>query len=279
MKILITFVLIALLAASCGGDGLPDEAGDVASTTSPDDQPDTAATVTPTNAASDLNVVPAGSPAGDWQLVEGVDLVDGFPITMSIDGAVISGRAACNSYGGTITVDGSAVSFGEFSWTEMGCEQPVMEAEQLFLAALLAAETFALDGDRLTLTGPDGDLVFEPVVPTPTAELIDTNWILDTLIEGETATSVGGETATLLLAADGTLTASTGCRSVTGEWLETGGSITVPVMSAEGECPDDLWKQDSLVITVLEGDFRATVDGDRLTLTSMGGDGLVYHAG
>ncbi len=103
-------------------------------------------------------------------------------------------------------------------------------------------------------------------------------WILETLIEGETASTVGGDSATLLLTADGTLTASTGCRALTGTWLENGGVIVVPTLSADGECPSDLTRQDSLVVTVVADEFRAEVEGDRLTLTSMGGDGLVYRA-
>lgn len=271
MKTLIAIVFVALLAAACGADGSVASPGDVTSTT-------TQAQTTSTTSASDLDVIPADSPVGDWLLVDGIKLVDDFPITMSISDTTVGGRAACNSYGGTVVVDGSAISFDEFSWTEMGCEQPVMEAERDFLEALLAVTEFASDDHRLTLSGPEGNLVFEPVAPTPTAALIDTTWTLDTLIEGEAASSVAGEPATLLLAADGTFTASTGCRTLSGDWLDGGGVIIVPNMSAEGECSDDLWKQDSRVISVLEDEFRAEVQGDRLTLTSMGGDGLVYRA-
>jgi heat shock protein HslJ len=246
MKLPILFVVLTLLAAACGSE---DPAGS-----------------------------PGSTPDGDWVLTGGIDLVDGFPITMSIEGSEVSGRAACNSYSGTVTVDGARLTIGEIGATEMGCQPAVMAAESAFIAALLRVVSFDRDGDRLTLSGPEIALSFEPVTPVPTAALIATTWVLDSLIEGETVSTVGGDPATLVLAEDGTLTASTGCRTLTGTWLERGGVIVVPTLSAEGECPDELWKQDSLVVTVIGDEFRAAVDGDRLTLTSMGGDGLGYLA-
>jgi heat shock protein HslJ len=248
MKNLIALVVLTLALAACGE-------GDVTLDTSSSPRPD-----------------------GDWQLTAGITMVDGYPITMSINGSEVSGRAACNSYFGTVTVNGSAVSFGEMGQTAMGCEPAVMAAETAFMTVLGLATSFEYAEDGLVLTSPEGDLVFHAVVPVPTAELVGTTWLLETLIEGEAASSVAGEPATLLLDADGTLTGSTGCRTLTGRWLENGGVIIVPELSADGECPDELWNQDSLVVTVVGDEFRAEVDGDKLTLTSMGGDGLAYRA-
>ena len=217
-------------------------------------------------------------PDGDWQLVSGVDTPVEFPITMSIVGTEVSGRAACNSYFGTVVVNGPAVGFGELGGTDMGCETAVMEAERTFLSALELVESFEYRNNQLVLAGASNALIFDRIAPVPTAELLDTAWLLETLIEGEAASSVAGDPATLLLAADGSLAASTGCRNLTGRWLENGGVIVVPELAADGDCPDDLWKQDSLVVTVIGDEFRAAVDGDTLTLTSMGGDGLVYRA-
>ena len=217
-------------------------------------------------------------PDGDWQLVAGVQTPVDHPITMSIVGTEVSGRAACNAYFGKVVVNESAVGFGDLGATAMACETVAMEAERTFLSSLEIVESFEYRGDQLVLAGASNELVFDRVPPLPTAELLDTTWILETLIEGEAAMSVGGEPASLLLAADGSLSASTGCRTLTGRWLESGGVIVVPELAAEGECPDELWEQDSLVVTVIGDEFRADIDGATLTLTSMGGDGLAYRA-
>ena len=216
-------------------------------------------------------------PDGDWQLVSGVTTPTNYPITMSIVGTEVSGRAACNSYFGTVVVNGSAVGFGDIGQTAMGCETPAMEAERTFLSALAIVDSFEYRNDRLVLQGASNELIFDPLAPVPTAELLDTTWILNSLIEGEAAMSVAGDPATLQLAADGSLIGSTGCRDLTGRWLESSGVIVVPELAADGECPDELWKQDSLIVTVIGDEFRAEIDGDVLTLSSMGGDGLVYR--
>jgi heat shock protein HslJ len=216
-------------------------------------------------------------PAGDWQLVDGIATPVDFPITMSIEGNQVSGRAACNSYGGTADVNGSRVFFGEMSQTEMACEQAAMEAEAGFMAALAVIDTFEATEGRLVFSGPGTSLAFEPVAPIPTSALVDALWVLETLIEGDTASSVAGDPATLILHADGSLTASTGCRTLTGRWIDNGGVITVPELSADGECAAELQRQDSLVVTVIADDFSVEVEGDVLRLSSMGGDGLVYR--
>jgi heat shock protein HslJ len=263
MKIFTVSLLTALVAASCSGSGSANES------------PTTLPAV-----PSDVSLGErGGSPAdGDWQLVEGVPQAQGFPITLSIAGSNVSGRAACNTYGGMGEFDSGEVSFSEFFQTAMACEPAAMDAEMIFMAALASVDAYTVSDTRLTLFGSDVELVFEPVIPVPTAGLVGTVWILETLIEGETASTVGGDPATLLLAADGALTASTGCRALTGTWLENGGVIVVPTLSADGECPSDLSRQDSLVVTVVGDEFRAETEGNRLTLTSMGGDGLVYRA-
>ena len=132
---------------------------------------------------------------------------------------------------------------------------------------------------QLLLSGPEVALTFRPVPPLPTADLVATTWTLETLIAGETATSVvAGTSATLRLEADGTHRGSTGCRAFTGRWIEAGGEVVFTDFAAEGECSPELADQDGFVIGVLEGGFRPVIEGDRLTITTSGGDGLQYRA-
>jgi len=59
--------------------------------------------------------------AGSWRLDSGtvrdksVPLVAGYRITLGIEGEAMSGRAACNRYGGRIRFDGDSVSLGSSS--------------------------------------------------------------------------------------------------------------------------------------------------------------------
>lgn len=217
-------------------------------------------------------------PDGSWELSAGLSMVDGYPITMSIDDTEVTGRAACNAYFGTVAVNGASISFDGLGQTEMGCEPAVMAAETTFLTVLQMVTHFEFAEGGLVLSSPEGDLVFKAVAPVRIADLVDTIWVMETLIKGETASSVAGDRATLLLSADGALAGSTGCRMLTGRWLESGGVVIVPELSADGDCSDELSNQDSLVVTVVGDEFRVAIDGETLTITSMGGDGLVYRA-
>ena len=227
----------------------------------------------------------SGSPSGadgSWTLVSGsvgeepIPLTPDYPVTLTIEGSEIGGRAACNSYGGTVAIDGSSIEIGELAWTEMGCEPAAMETEQAFLGALVVVDTFGVVGDTLTLTGGGSELVFARDTPIQDAALVGVVWTLDTLIEGEAASTTLGETATLVLDEAGTVLATTGCRELTGEYVVSGSEVVVTSATMAGECPAELADQDDLVVTVLTDGFTAEIEGNRLTLLPMGGDGLSY---
>lgn len=224
-------------------------------------------------------------PEGSWELKSGhvdgaeIPIVDDHPITVTIDGSEIGGTAACNSYGGRLTVTDGRLEIRDVGMTAMGCEEPVMAAEAAYTAALNAVDSIGGDGGELVLSGPNVELRFGALAPPPTAEVVDTVWVLDTLFVGDVASSPLGEPATLELRADGTFSGSTGCRSFSGEWLERGEQIVAPSWGMDGtECPSDLTQQDSHVVSVIGDGFVPSVVGDLLTLTDPGGVGLVYRA-
>ena len=258
---LISIVALALVVAACGDPGTADQpggdGGDATTSTRP--------SVT--------------TPDGSWILASGAPTVDGFPISLTLEGQQFSGRAACNQYGGTIAVSGSDWRLTEMFMTEMGCETEVMRAEQAFITALRNVSTWSIVDGALTLEGPDQPLVFTPAPQIPTDELIGTTWILETILDGDTATTPVGDPATLFLDADGTVTGSTGCRDLVGTWVDTDAQIFFPDFAADGECSPDVADQDGIVVTVLGDGFRPTIEGDLLTITSMGDQGLVYRSG
>ena len=242
-------------------------------------------TPSPSDGAADTTQPPSEAPDGSWVFTEGtaggaaVPLVDGYRITLNINGTQIGGTAACNSYGGTNRGDSSAFAIDELAHTEMACEPAVMASETAFLNGLRGVTSLIRAGDRLELSGDGVSFSFELNPPIPTADLLDTVWILDTLVDGEAASSVAGEPATLELRADGTLRGSTGCRSLSGVYVLTGDEVLFTEFSADGECSPDLQSQDDHVVSVLGDGFTVQIDGARLTVTSAGSAGLVYREG
>ena len=259
MPKLVSLVTAALLAFSCGdsGDPSPGPRG-----------PDVDAT-------------------GVWQLDSGrgpsgeISVGRDTRITFEVEGEEAHGSAGCNSYGGGIRIEGHDFDAGSFAVSEIGCPAPLAEAEARFLEAMDAADAIALEAGTLTLTGPGTELVFERVPPVRTKALTKTTWILETLVEGPSASSTvsSAERARLRLSDDGTFDGTTGCRSFSGSWAASGDVVTATEMSFEGGCDGPASAQDSHVIAVLGAGFRPEVEGDRLTLTAArGGLGLVYRA-
>jgi heat shock protein HslJ len=223
----------------------------------------------------------APDPTGSWRMVDGpVAPIDGWDVTVTIDGEEIGGTAACNGYGGTVAWDGDgSFSVGELAQTEMACEpSAVMDLEQAFLTSLATVTEFTVEDDRLILRGSSDAWIFEALPPVPTADLVGTAWQLDGYVAGETVSNEPGmETATLTLRADGTVTGSTNCRSVSGTWIESGAEILLTELSADGDCPDPAASDlDGRILEVLGDGFTVEIDGRRLTITSQAGVGLTY---
>lgn len=68
----------------------------------------------------------------------------------------VSGSSGCNRLIGTFTLHGDALSFGPLAGTRMACPPPAMELERRFHGALALVTGYSIDGEVLTLEGPDG---------------------------------------------------------------------------------------------------------------------------
>jgi len=255
--------LVAILASSCAST-------DPVATPSPSDPP----------AADGVD--------GTWDLLAGthdgvaLPMPAGATIDMTLDGTTAGGTAACNSWFGEVAVGERSMSFSGLGQTEMACLDERMDAEAAYLQALSAVAAFDLDGDMLTLLGPDLELTFTRRPPVADAGLVGTAWVLDGYIEGDAVSSAQGDEAMLVFAADGSLTGNTGCRDFGGAWTtDDGGQLVISDVASDGHaCADPLLaRQDQNVLEVLSGRVMAEVDGDGLTITSPQGTGLMFRAG
>ncbi len=284
VRVVAAIMLVSLVGglAGCGDAPFKDDSNDPSTT-------DGDAVVT---GAVGMEPADAGDADGfeddwhnaDWQLVDGttaagpLQLIEEWPITLTIHSDKFTGSSACNYYGALLTRDGDSVRIDGIGGTEMGCEPAVMALESAFLEALAGVDRISRDGATLTLSGPEVELHFVEVAPTPTAELVGTRWVLETLLDGETASSTVGEEAVLVFADDGGLTGSTGCRPFTGRYVDSDDGTRVDELAASGTCRPAVEAQDAHVMAVLGGTFETTVEADVLTLTTPGGQGLVFRA-
>jgi heat shock protein HslJ len=81
--------------------------------------------------------------------------------TLSIAESSLSGSTGCNTYGGDYGIEGTTITFESLLQTERACmEEGVMQQEAQYMEILRNAESFAVADDTLTLTAPDGVLVY-----------------------------------------------------------------------------------------------------------------------
>ena len=86
-----------------------------------------------------------------------LSLDDQYRVTMTIDGSTINGRAACNSYGGAVSIDGGTFSVGDIAQTQMACEPAVMDIESEFMQGLFNVTRFARSGENASLGAANRD--------------------------------------------------------------------------------------------------------------------------
>ena len=272
-RLVAVVAIFAIVVAACGGDD--DDAGVVAG-----DDDGGAVTDEPSGEE------PADDPFGsdEWVLVSGdvdgapLTLLDSHPVTLRVNGGEVNGTAACNGYFGTL-VDGPLL-FEGFGVTEMACDPPeAMDLEFAFLQALGRTSAAAASGDELTLTGDGVELTFSAVAPTPDAELTGTTWTLDTIIDGDAATSIlAGTTPELRL--DDELSLFDGCNTISGGYEVDGDTLRIGALRSTARgCQEGVMQQAATISMVLGSSPSISISGDRLTLTGADGLGLSFRAG
>lgn len=238
------------LAVACGSD-----AGDAATTTTTTE----GAPVTGQLTRVDWVLDPAES---------SIDLPDGASATLSVDGGTVSGVGPCNSYRGSIQVDGTSVIIGSLAETLIACEPEIQDAQDAFTAALRAIDTAEVDGETLVLTGADDTrLTFTASDP---ARAVLGNWNIVEVAKPDAIVSVREGTApTLTFAADGSMAVDTSCNTGGGPYTVDGSDITIgPVAVTERACldPAGVMRQETRILAALENATTVESTPDRLTL-------------
>jgi len=100
-------------------------------------------------------------------VVAGIDVESpeetGAP-SATFDSGGLSGRAVCNSYATSYTVDGSALALQPVAWTQIACRPEAAAVEEAYFEALERVRGWALaDGELALLNADDDELLrFEP---------------------------------------------------------------------------------------------------------------------
>ena len=197
------------------------------------------------------------------------------------DGRMVA-RAGCNMMQAPVdTADGKLTVEGGLATTDMGCDPPRHEQDAFVAELLGAAPTWKLDGSRLSITsGTTSMALTERSVVEPDKDLAGPTWTLDTLVDGEVAssTTAGAEPVTLVF--DGTtVVADTHCNGVTATYTVDGDTIEFsPGSSTLIACSPDIMRVEAAVAEVLRGSVTFEITADRLTLEHPSGKGIQLSA-
>jgi len=71
-------------------------------------------------------------------------------------GDEVGGSAGCNDYSGTYKLDGTSLTVSQVVTTRKACDQPIMDQETQFLAALQTPTTVEVSGATVTLRDSSG---------------------------------------------------------------------------------------------------------------------------
>jgi heat shock protein HslJ len=207
---------------------------------------------------------------------------DDTPVTLAIDGDVVSGTAPCNTYHGSFDLgDDDSVEIDDLAATRMACPEPRLAAEDEFLAALGAVDAVEVDvdeegrddRDRMVLTGPGGvRLAFRSY---DADELLVGTWQVVGVASGDAVESaLAGTTPSITFTEGGDVALETGCNTVGGSWELDGdelsvGQVRTTLMACDD--PPGIMDQEDALVAALESVARVEVAPGRLALVDAGG--------
>lgn len=188
------------------------------------------------------------------------------------DDGSVGGNAGCNGWFGTYD---PATGFGEIGSTLMACDEPIMAQESLFLSILGGDATVTISGSMLTIADLSGNaLQFRAQPPEEDRPLAGTSWELETLIQGEAA-STPVAPGSIAFTADGSVSGTTGCNNYFGDFAAATGFG--PIGSTKMAC-DGVMEQEAFFLSVLSADATVAIEGALLTITAPSGDALQFRA-
>jgi heat shock protein HslJ len=207
--------------------------------------------------------------------IEGLAPVPGSTITAAFAATgQVGGSGGCNSYSAGYAVDGDALTIEPPVSTLMACEEPLMQQESDYLAALSATASYSVLAETLTLKDSSGAprLVFT----AQSNELAGTSWSVVGYNNGQggVVSVMAGTEMTADFGSDGQLAGNAGCNSYNASYSTSGDSITVgPAASTRMFCgePEGVMDQESQYLAALSTASTYAISGDQLELRTADG--------
>lgn len=201
-------------------------------------------------------------------------------LELTEDGRLIA-NAGCNSMQAPVRTGGGRLEVTGLASTGMGCDPARHDQDDWLARFLESTPSWRLDGADLTLTSASTQIVLRDAqVTEPDLALTGTTWTLDTIIDGEVASSAAADPPASLVLDGSTARVSTGCNQGSAPYRATEGTITFDsLITTRIACEPAKMALERAVVAVLDGEVRYQIDADRLTLTHPSGKALRYLGG
>jgi heat shock protein HslJ len=185
--------------------------------------------------------------------------------------------------GGPASFRGGRLVVGDMATTEMGCDPPRHAQDEWLARFLTSRPSWTRSGSTLTLDNGSARIVLEDrEVANPDRPLRGTKWVVDTLVEGDSASSVpAGVEAFLTFEDDRQFRGNTGCNGMGGNSAVNEGKSTIAfseVITTKMACDDDRMRVERAVLATLDGNVRYQIEADVLSLDAPNGHGLRLRA-
>jgi heat shock protein HslJ len=151
------------------------------------------------------------------------------------------GATGCNLFAGTYSIgESNVLNFQPNVSTTWDCEEPKLVQEQSMLLVLSSTSNYKIEGDKLTITNPNGDRrgTFNRMDPLV---LAGTTWNLDAYNDGQGALVklIAGTQITASFGEGGTLSGSAGCNRYNTTYDADLNNISIdPIFWTAMGCPE-----------------------------------------
>lgn len=194
----------------------------------------------------------------------------------------LAARAGCNSMSGTYRIRDGRLVVTDLGQTEMGCDPDRMANDAAIATLLSSRPAIALYGGTLTVAGATTALrLVDLETVDPASPLIGTTWLLDTLIDGQSASTIPQELqgkATLSFDTE-RIAWTSGCNGSGGTYQMDRGVLTLAdVATTLIGCPEPVKTVEATMAAVLEAKPKVVLVRHRLTVTAPNGKGLGFTA-
>jgi heat shock protein HslJ len=191
------------------------------------------------------------------------------------DGRLIA-DAGCNSMQGQVNLGGNRIDVSDLAITGVGCPGALQDQDGWLSNFLSSKPSWKLDGSTLVVSNSTTEVTLtDRKVAEPDLALQGTRWTVDTIVDGEVASSTPATATAWLVFDKDTVQVSAGCNSGSGSYQVSGNTIRISdVATTRKACEPDVMTLENAVLAVLTGEVTYEIDSDRLIIKQATGKGL-----